>query len=84
MFYVYALLSNKNGDLYIGYSTDLKRRFQEHNAGQVTATKAHRPWKLIYYESFRSKLDATAREKQLKGHKAKSDLKIQIKNSIID
>jgi putative endonuclease len=83
MYYVYALLSMKNQDLYIGYSEDLRKRFQEHNSGRVKATKANRPWNLVYYESFRTKLDATAREKQLKSHRAKSDLKIQIKHSII-
>ncbi len=83
MFYVYALLSKNNGDLYIGYTTDLKRRFGEHNDGKVQATKGYTPWKLAYYEAYAEKLDATKREKQLKMHKAKSDLKLQISNSMI-
>ena len=83
MFYVYTLLSTVNKDLYIGYSVNLKRRFFEHNNGNVKATKAYRPWKLIYYEAYGSKKDATKREKQLKMHKAKKDLKDQITNSLI-
>ena len=75
MFYVYALHSKTNGDLYIGYTEDLRRRFYEHTSGQVTATKANRPWTLAYYEAYASKQDATVREKQLKMHKAKVDLK---------
>ena len=82
MFYVYALLSDINKDLYIGYSEDLKRRFLEHNDGRVTATKAYRPWRLIYYEAYANKKDATHREHQLKGHRAKQDLKSQIENSL--
>jgi putative endonuclease len=83
MYYVYALVSVKNSDLYIGYSKDLKRRFTEHNDGQVTATKGYRPWRLAYYEAYANKYDATIREKQLKMHKAKEDLKNQLKHSII-
>jgi len=82
MNYVYALLSTVNNDLYIGYSDNLKRRFAEHNSGAVKATKGYKPWKLVYYEGYIAKKDATQREKQLKGHKAKYDLKIQIENSL--
>lgn len=82
MFYVYALVSRQNKDLYIGYTTDLRQRFKEHNSGEVKATKGYRPWLLVYYEAYASKQDATIREKQLKMHKAKADLKLQIKYSL--
>jgi putative endonuclease len=82
MFYVYILLSSVNNDLYVGYSENLKRRFIEHNNGLVKATKGYRPWKLIYYEAYGSKKDATKREQQLKMHRPKEDLKNQIINSI--
>ncbi len=83
MFYVYTLLSGKNKDVYIGYSEDLRKRFGEHNNGFVKATKAYRPWKLVYYEAYVTKFDATRREVQLKkNHRAKEDLKIQIKYSL--
>lgn len=83
MYYVYCLLSTKTSDLYVGYSDDLKRRFIEHNNGSVKATKGYRPWILIYYEAYRAKKDATMREKQLKMHKAKQELKTLLTNSII-
>ncbi len=82
MFYVYILKSQTNGDVYVGYSTDLKQRFAEHNSGKVKSTKPNIPWKLIYYEAYLAKLDATKREKQLKMHKAKTDLREQLKNSL--
>ena len=84
MFYVYTLKSNKNGDLYIGFSENLKQRFNDHNIGKVQATKPNRPWTLIYYEAYRNKKDATKREKQLKMHRAKDDLKMQIANSFFE
>jgi putative endonuclease len=59
--------SLKNGSFYIGYSTDLKKRFQQHNDGESQATKPFRPYKLIFYEAFLSDRDARNREEYLKG-----------------
>ena len=83
MYYVYALSNKQNQILYIGYSQDLRKRFNEHNSGYVKATKGYRPWKLVYYEAYESKLDATKRELQIKkNHRVKEDLKIQIMYSL--
>jgi len=82
MFYVYAIKSLVNGDLYIGYCEDLKIRFNRHNDKKIKSTKAYAPWKLAYYEAYKNKKDASKREKQLKKHRAKSDLINQIKNSL--
>jgi len=84
MFYVYILKSTINKDLYIGYSEDLKRRLMEHNSGNVRATKPNRPWMLIYYEAYRDKRDASKREKHLKMHRVKEDMRIQIAYSLIN
>lgn len=82
MYYVYALKSLHNGDLYIGFTTDLKQRFIQHNNRKVLSTRSNTPWKLVYYEAYSDKNDATRREKQLKMHRAKSDLVIQISESL--
>ncbi|OHA67115.1 MAG: excinuclease ABC subunit C [Candidatus Wildermuthbacteria bacterium RIFCSPHIGHO2_02_FULL_47_12] len=66
MFYVYVLRSEKDNQLYIGYSEDLKRRFKEHNEGKNQSTVHRRPFILVYYEAYRSKDDAMKREKMLK------------------
>ncbi len=39
MFYVYILQSNKNKELYIGYTSDLRKRIKEHNQGLNFSTK---------------------------------------------
>lgn len=65
-YYVYILQSLKNNSLYIGYTTDLKRRFKQHNDGKSSATKPFRPYKLIFYEAFLSRIDAKNREIYLK------------------
>ncbi len=48
-YYTYVLLSKNDGNLYTGYSSNLKQRFEEHNKGKVRATKDRRPLELIYY-----------------------------------
>ena len=50
MFYVYILQSNKNKELYIGYTSDLRKRIKEHNQGLNFSTKRYMPWKIIYYD----------------------------------
>lgn len=52
--------------MYIGITSDLKKRLQEHNSGQVQSTKYRRPLILIYYESYRCLEDAKKREQKLK------------------
>ncbi|MBI2263472.1 GIY-YIG nuclease family protein [Candidatus Berkelbacteria bacterium] len=81
MYYVYALKLN-NKDLYIGYTTDLKKRLRYHRDGKSRFTKLYRPFKLVYYESYLSKEDATKREYYLKTGQQREILKERIKNSI--
>lgn len=66
MYYVYILQSKKNKQLYIGYSTDLKRRVESHNGGRNLATAPFRPYKIIFYEAFLNRVDAKHREEYLK------------------
>ncbi|OGF99993.1 hypothetical protein A2Y99_01585 [Candidatus Gottesmanbacteria bacterium RBG_13_37_7] len=66
-YYVYILQSLKDKSLYIGYTSNLKKRLEEHNSGKNIATKPHIPYKLIFYEAFLNSIDAKNREKYLKG-----------------
>lgn len=68
MYYVYLLRSVRDGTLYIGCTSDLRRRISEHNRNMSTHTKKHSPWKLVYFEGYRSKADAYGREEALKLH----------------
>ncbi|MBP9703076.1 GIY-YIG nuclease family protein [Candidatus Woesebacteria bacterium] len=64
-FYTYVLeLGNK--DLYVGSTTNLKTRLNQHLAGKVDSTKFLLPLRLIYYEACLSHTGAISREKQLK------------------
>lgn len=63
---MYLLKSKKDDRLYIGYSSDLQRRFKEHCGGLVDATRNRRPVELIYYESYSDEALARERESNLK------------------
>lgn len=84
MYYVYALQSLKNKNwLYIGYSENLKERFKNHKDGKVTSTSKYRPLKLVYYEAYLSREDATKREHELKhNNQQKEILKDKAKHSL--
>lgn len=79
MFYVYLLESKKDSSWYIGYSGDLKKRFESHNNGKNSSTKNKKPWKLIYYEAYIEKDDAKGREIFLKSGSGRRFLKKQLK-----
>ncbi|MEP7162181.1 MAG: GIY-YIG nuclease family protein [Candidatus Moraniibacteriota bacterium] len=85
MHYVYVLKSQKNGSLYIGYTHDLKRRVEEHNAGKSFSTRKQIPYDVVYYEAYKSASDAKHREGNLKKFSgAYTHLKKRAKNSLID
>jgi putative endonuclease len=65
-FYTYVLVSAKDGKQYVGYTSDLKKRFEEHNAGKNFSTKYRRPFTLVYYEACLNEKDAKQREKYFK------------------
>ena len=84
MFYTYILKSIKDGKLYIGYTSDLKRRIFEHNAKTELSTKNRTPFQLVYYEAYLSEKDAKLREHNLKRFSGSYiHLKKRIKNSLI-
>lgn len=66
MFFVYIIKSEKDGNLYTGYTNDLRKRFKEHNSGLAKSTKFRKPWRLVYYEAYASRQDAEKREENLK------------------
>lgn len=81
MWYCYILQSLKNRRLYAGHTSDLRRRFKEHNNGEGGKyTKDNRPWKLIYYEAYINKQDATQAEKFYKSGYGKEVLKNKLKH----
>ena len=71
MWYVY-FLELSNGDIYVGSTPDLKRRFRSHQDGQVQSTKAHRPVKLRSYIAVETETNARELEKYFKSGSGKA------------
>ena len=66
-YYVYIIASKRNGTLYIGVTSDLKKRIWEHKNNLVEGfTKKYKVHLLVYYESTNNVRSAITREKQLK------------------
>ena len=66
-YYVYILTNKKNGVLYIGMTSSLIKRIQEHREKLVKGfTEKYNIHKLIYYEQTEDISSALAREKSLK------------------
>ena len=70
MYYVYILQSEQDASFYIGYTSDIERRLEEHNEGKSRYTSKKTPWQLVYFEKFEEKSDAIKREIFLKRQKS--------------
>ena len=75
MFYTYIIKSKKDGNLYTGATSDIRK----HNEDEVKSTKGRGPFVLIYYEACLSRGDAFAREKYLKTGAGKKFIKNRLK-----
>jgi putative endonuclease len=81
-FYVYVLLSLKDGKFYTGFTRELDRRIEEHNSEMVYSTKYRRPLRLVYFECSMNLKDALHREKYLKTTYGKRYIRNRLKNDL--
>lgn len=76
-YFVYILASKRNGTLYVGVTSDLARRGEQHKSNVSDSfTKKYHVHSLVYYEVFDSPDDAIRREKNLKAWKRNWKLRI--------
>lgn len=66
MFTVYVLKSDRDEIRYVGSGMDANERLRRHNKGDYRFTKGHRPWRLVYKETFKTRSEAVRREIFLK------------------
>ena len=65
--YVYMMTTKSNSALYIGVTSNLKKRVNEHkNHNYIGFTDKYYCTKLVYFEEFNDIESAIKREKQLK------------------
>lgn len=79
-FYVYVLQSAKDKNFYVGFTSSLQKRIEEHNNEKVTSTRRRVPLHLVYWEGCLNQTDATQREKYLKTAWGKRYIKNRIKH----
>ena len=65
MWYVYFLRLH-NGDVYVGSTNDLRRRFESHQSGHVISTKAYLPAVLKAYIGVETEANARQLERYFK------------------
>ena len=76
MNYTY-IVECSDGTLYTGWTNNLEKRLEAHNAGKgAKYTKTRRPVKLVYQEQFETKEEAMSREYHIKQLSRKEKMKI--------
>ena len=76
MFFVYLILC-KDGTIYTGITTDIKRRFMEHKdskGGHYTSSR--KVVKVLYTENHEDRSSALKREAQIKGWRREKKLNL--------
>lgn len=82
MYYVYVLKSDKDKNLYTGFTKNLNKRMEEYNLGMSKATQGRIPLKLVYFEFCLNQKDALKRERYLKTTWGKRYIRNRIKNCL--
>jgi len=82
MYYVYLIKSKNKDWRYVGFTKDLRERFNQHQKGFSRSTKPYAPFELVFYEAYKSKSDAKRREIYFKTNKGKRALKLMLKESL--
>ena len=74
---IYIMANQRNGTLYTGVTSNLKKRVFEHKYGIAHSfSKRYNCTLLVYYEQYDSIIDAIEREKQIKGGSRKKKLEL--------
>ncbi len=75
MYYVYILKSKEYKRSYVGFTSNINLRLEEHNSGKSFYTRRYKPWIIIYKEEFKSEKEAINREKFYKTRNGRKELK---------
>ena len=75
-FFVYMMASQKNGTIYIGVTSDLRKRAWEHKNDAVDGfTQKYEVHRLVWYEPHENAESAITKEKQMKEWKREWKIK---------
>ena len=77
MYHVYIVTNQRNGTLYTGVTSDLRKRVWQHkNKALPGFTAQYGLSRLVYFEEFRDVTFAIEREKQIKAGSRKKKLEL--------
>jgi putative endonuclease len=70
--YVYVIASERGAERrsYVGWTTDLDQRLEQHNTGRGAKSTRGRVWFLLYAEQYKTRSAAMSREWHLKRDRA--------------
>ena len=74
-FYVYLLIAREDGTIYTGYTSNLRRRFKQHNAASNTGFTRGKRWHLLAVTCFFDKHTALLFERRVKNARGPRGLK---------
>lgn len=75
MFFAYVLKSIQHEYFYKGHCHDLEKRILQHNSGMTESIRPFIPFKLVYFEKFKTEKEAIDREKYFKSAAGRRFLK---------
>ena len=66
MYFTYILISVHFHKAYVGITSDVNKRLEQHNNGYSVYTKRYMPWIVLDHEKYKNRHEARIREKYLK------------------
>ncbi|MFA7253970.1 MAG: GIY-YIG nuclease family protein [Patescibacteria group bacterium] len=81
--FVYILQSEKNDEYYVGSTEDVESRLNQHNSGNVQATRNKAPYKIVFFQCFESVSLARRAEMKIKSWKRRDFIEKIIKQGKI-
>ena len=80
-YFAYVLLNTENKKIYIGQTSDIDKRIDEHNLHTFAGftSRFEGKWELIFKESVATRSEALKREKQLKSYRGREFIKTHIR-----
>lgn len=82
--YFYILQFYIDQGWFIGETSDLRKRFKQHQNGEVTSTKYRGSFRLLFYECFINKTDAKARERFMKSGFGRAQMKKVLQHTLLE
>jgi putative endonuclease len=74
-FYVYLLIAREDGMIYTGYTSNLRRRFKQHNAESNKGFTRGRRWHLLAVKCFLDRDTALLFERRVKNSRGPRGIK---------